>query len=134
MIRRDILWKGIIEDLAEDFLHFFFSKYIDRIYSERRGLGVRHKPDARVYADTKSFLVPNYFVVGIDFSRGLEFLDKDLERIMPEADTKRRHADKLFKAWLKDGREQWFLVHVNSARRGLGFMHKPDARVYADTE
>ena len=78
MIRRDILWKGIIEDLAEDFLHFFFSKYIDRI----------------------------------DFSKGLEFLDKDLERIMPEADTKRRHADKLFKAWLKDGQEQWFLVHV----------------------
>ena len=24
-----------------------------------------HKPDARVYADTKSWLVPNYFVVGI---------------------------------------------------------------------
>jgi predicted transposase/invertase (TIGR01784 family) len=78
MIRRDTLWKGIIEDLAEDFLHFFFSKYIDRI----------------------------------DFGRGLEFLDKDLERIMPEADTKRRHADKLIKAWLKDGQEQWFLVHV----------------------
>ncbi|WP_425421325.1 hypothetical protein [Phaeodactylibacter xiamenensis] len=35
------------------------------LYSERRGLGVRHKPDARVYADTKSCLVPNYFVVGI---------------------------------------------------------------------
>jgi len=96
MIRRDILWKGIIEDLAEDFLHFFFSEYIDQI----------------------------------DLSRGLEFLDKDLERIMPEADTKRRHADKLFKAWLKDGQEQWFLVHVNSVRRGLGVMHKPDARVY----
>ncbi len=25
----------------------------DKLYSERRGLGVRHKPDARVYADTK---------------------------------------------------------------------------------
>lgn len=35
------------------------------LYSERRGLGVRHKPDVRVYADTKSGLVPNYFVVGI---------------------------------------------------------------------
>ena len=36
-----------------------------QVYSERRGLGVMHKPDARVYADTKSWLVPNYFVVGI---------------------------------------------------------------------
>jgi len=36
------------------------------LYSERRGLGIRHKPDARVYADTKLWLVPNYFVVGID--------------------------------------------------------------------
>ena len=36
-----------------------------QLYSERKGLGVRHKPDARVYADTKSCLVPNYFVVGI---------------------------------------------------------------------
>ncbi len=36
-----------------------------RLYSERRGLGLRHKPHARVYADTKSCLVPNYFVVGI---------------------------------------------------------------------
>ena len=78
MIRRDTLWKGIIEDLAEDFLHFFFPAYIDKI----------------------------------DLDRELEFLDKDLEQIMPEADTKRRHADKLFKAWLKNGQEQWFLVHV----------------------
>ncbi|MCR9099314.1 MAG: Rpn family recombination-promoting nuclease/putative transposase [bacterium] len=78
MIRRDTLWKGIIEDLAEDFLHFFFPAYIDEI----------------------------------DLDRKLEFLDKDLEQIMPESDTKRRHADKLFKAWLKNGQEQWFLVHV----------------------
>lgn len=78
MIKRDTLWKGIIEELAEDFLHFFFPSYIEQI----------------------------------DIRRGFEFLDKDLEKIMPEADTKRRHADKLFKAWLKDGQEQWFLVHV----------------------
>ncbi len=39
-----------------------------KIYSVRRGLGVMHKPDARVYADTKSWLVPNYFVVGIELN------------------------------------------------------------------
>lgn len=52
------------------------------------------------------------YINQIDLERGVTFLDKDLEQIMPEAETKRRHADKLFKAWLKNGQEQWFLVHV----------------------
>jgi hypothetical protein len=55
MIRRDTLWKALIEDLIEDFLHFFFPAYINQI----------------------------------DLERGVTFLDKDLEQIMPEAETKR---------------------------------------------
>jgi predicted transposase/invertase (TIGR01784 family) len=31
MIRRDTLWKGIIEDLAQDFFSFFFSDYAGEI-------------------------------------------------------------------------------------------------------
>ena len=31
MIQRDTLWKGIIEELAEDFLHFFFPGFIEQI-------------------------------------------------------------------------------------------------------
>jgi len=78
MVRRDTLWKALIEELVEDFLYFFFPTYMDQI----------------------------------DLGRGVVFLDKDLEQIMPEADTRRRHADKLFKVWLNDGEEHWFLVHV----------------------
>lgn len=78
MVRRDTLWKALIEELVEDFLYFFFPTYMDQI----------------------------------DLRRGVVFLDKDLERIMPEADTRRRHADKLFKVWLNDGEEHWFLAHV----------------------
>jgi len=78
MVHRDALWKGIIEDLAVDFLHFFFPEYVDLI----------------------------------DWNRGFEFLDKDLEQITQPSASRRRHADKLFKVWRKDGEEQWFLVHV----------------------
>ena len=31
IIGRDILWKGIIEDLFEDFLHYFFPQYVNEI-------------------------------------------------------------------------------------------------------
>jgi len=65
-----------------------------------------HKPDARVYADTKSWLVPNYFVVGI-FPASIPLLSI------------RKLAE---------------LGQIYSERRGLGVRHKPDARVYADTK
>jgi len=78
MVSRDTLWKGIIEDLAEEMLLFFFPKYVEEI----------------------------------DFSRGFEFLDKELEQILPASETQLRHADKLLKGWLKSGEEHWFLIHV----------------------
>jgi hypothetical protein len=48
----------------------------------------------------------------IDWSRGYEPLDKELQQIMPDADTGRRYVDKLVKVWRKDGVEQWVLIHV----------------------
>ena len=78
MISKDILWKGIIEDLFEDFLLFFFPQYVDQI----------------------------------DFSKGFEFLDKELQKIQPDNNSKRRFADKLVKVFLKNGKEKWILVHV----------------------
>ena len=47
-----------------------------------------------------------------DFSMGVTFLDKELEQLFPEGDTPNRRADKLAKVYLKDGTEQWILVHV----------------------
>ena len=47
-----------------------------------------------------------------DFSMGVTFLDKELEQLFPEGDTPNRRADKLAKVYLKNGTEQWILVHV----------------------
>ena len=48
----------------------------------------------------------------IDGSRPCESLDKELQKIAPEADIGRRYVDKLVKVWLKSGQEQWVLIHI----------------------
>jgi len=79
-IRKDQLWKGAIEDLFEDFMHFFYPDYVDEI----------------------------------DFSKPVEFLDKELQQIYPEANTEsiNRRADMLVRVYLKNGAEKWLLVHI----------------------
>ncbi len=48
----------------------------------------------------------------IDWQRGTEFLDKELQKITADAALGRRYADKLVKLWLKSGTEVWVLIHV----------------------
>ena len=49
----------------------------------------------------------------IDWSRGYEFLDKELQQVVREADTGKRYVDKLVKVWLiGSGQEAWILVHI----------------------
>jgi hypothetical protein len=48
----------------------------------------------------------------IDWARGHEFLDKELQRIARRAKEKRRYADKLAKVWRRDGAETWVLIHI----------------------
>jgi len=48
----------------------------------------------------------------IDWSRGTESLDKELQQIVREAEIGRRYVDKLAKVWLKGGQEQWVLIHT----------------------
>ncbi|MCI0460886.1 MAG: hypothetical protein L0Z62_28390 [Gemmataceae bacterium] len=48
----------------------------------------------------------------IDWARGYESLDKELQQVAPGGETGRRLVDKLVKVWLKDGREAWILIHV----------------------
>lgn len=48
----------------------------------------------------------------IDWSRSIEFLDKELQQIALEAETGRRYADKLAKVWKKNGEPGWVLIHV----------------------
>ena len=48
----------------------------------------------------------------VNWSRGYESLDKEFQKIARKAKVGKRLADKLFKVWLKDGREHWLLIHV----------------------
>ncbi|EDX72922.1 hypothetical protein MC7420_3368 [Coleofasciculus chthonoplastes PCC 7420] len=48
----------------------------------------------------------------IDWERGFEFLDTELQQIKRETETGRRDADKLVKVWRRSGEEEWVLVHV----------------------
>ena len=57
------------------------------------------------------FFFPDIFPK-IDWEKGHEFLDKELQKIAPDAKTGRRTVDKLVKVWLKDGTEIWTVVHV----------------------
>ncbi len=78
MTSKDILWKGIIENLIDDFISYFFPAYVE----------------------------------DIDFERGFEFLDTELQKLIPDNPGQIRHADKLIKVWFKNGQEVWFLIHV----------------------
>lgn len=48
----------------------------------------------------------------IDWERGYEFLEQELQQIVQDAEFGRRFVDKLIKAWLVDGEETWLLLHV----------------------
>jgi hypothetical protein len=48
----------------------------------------------------------------VDWSRGYQALDKEFQQIVPEAEVGKLLADKLFKIWLRDGSEQWLLIHI----------------------
>ena len=48
----------------------------------------------------------------IDWTRGFEFLDKELQKIFVKGKTGKRLADKLVKVYLRNGREVWVLIHV----------------------
>ena len=48
----------------------------------------------------------------IDWTKTPISLDKELEQITASAESKTRHADKLFQVWLLDNQEVWILIHV----------------------
>ncbi|MDB9374714.1 Rpn family recombination-promoting nuclease/putative transposase [Nodularia sphaerocarpa] len=58
-----------------------------------------------------SFFYPEIYQQ-IDWTKKPISLDKELEQITASADSKTRHADKLFQVWLLDNQEVWILIHV----------------------
>lgn len=60
-----------------------------------------------------AFFFPNAYAE-IDWSRGYESLDTELRQIVRDAALGTRLADKLMKAWRRDGGEQLLLAHVEA--------------------
>ncbi len=50
----------------------------------------------------------------IDWSRGVEFLDKELAQVAPREFANLQVVDKLFRVYLKKGGEEWILVHLEA--------------------
>ncbi len=65
----------------------------------------------RYFQDFMVFFFPNCHD-DIDWSRGYESLDTELQKIVRDAETGKRLADKLIKVWRLDGEEQHVLIHV----------------------
>jgi len=63
------------------------------------------------FLDLLDFFYAEY-VPQMDLSRGFEFLDKELTQLYADSAEENRRADKLVKIFLKDGTEQWLLVHI----------------------
>lgn len=58
----------------------------------------------------------------IDFEQSYEFLDKELQKILPqEDDSGKRVVDKLVKVFLRDGGVKWLLIHLEV--QGYGEPH-----------
>jgi Putative transposase, YhgA-like len=57
------------------------------------------------------YFYPNDYQL-FDFTKGFEFLDKELEQMEFPSFSKRRIADKLVKVCTKEGEEKWVLVHL----------------------
>jgi hypothetical protein len=53
-----------------------------------------------------------YSATEIDWQRGHESLDKEMQKIARRAKVGELLADKLFKVWLDNGSERWLLIHV----------------------
>src|SRR6202012_1048338 len=66
-----------------------------------------------VFPDLLRFIFPDADRV-YNMERGFEFLDKELAELSPQPDEPKdsRFADKLVKAYHRNGVEEWVLLHV----------------------
>lgn len=65
----------------------------------------------RYFPDFIAFFFPRMYE-DIDWNRGVEFLNQELQYAVRQAGKGRRAVDKLVRVWLKNGEEAWILVHV----------------------
>ena len=48
----------------------------------------------------------------IDWDKGFDFLDSELQQVTRETETGKRIVDKLVKVYLRNGQENWLLIHI----------------------
>src|SRR5579871_1604486 len=66
-----------------------------------------------VFDDLLRFIFPDADAV-FDMEKGFDFMDKELAELTPELERSIdvRFVDKLVKAYRRDGKEEWVLVHI----------------------
>ncbi len=76
----------------------------------------------------RAFVTPFFYPIihnDIDWQRGYEFLDKELQKIRPRSATGRRYVDKLVKVYRTSGRPLWILIHIEvQTQRESGFLKR----------
>jgi len=65
----------------------------------------------RFFPQLLRFFVPDFYE-DVDFSKGITFLDKEMEQLSLKSVKGAKYVDKLVKVYLKNGEEQWILVHI----------------------
>ena len=65
----------------------------------------------RLFPYLLRFFIPHLYE-DADFSIGCTFLDKEMEQLSKKSRKGAKYVDKLAKVCLKDGRDQWILVHI----------------------
>jgi len=63
------------------------------------------------FPEFMAFFLPEAYA-DIDWSRGYEFLDKELQKIVRDAEVGKRLADKLVKVWRRDNSQSLVLAHI----------------------
>ncbi len=63
------------------------------------------------FNDFLSFFFPHIHA-DVDWAKGYEFLDTELQQVVRDAELGKRFADKLVKVWRLDGQELWVLIHI----------------------
>ncbi|WP_408956579.1 Rpn family recombination-promoting nuclease/putative transposase [Natroniella sp. ANB-PHB2] len=64
-----------------------------------------------LFEDFLEFFMPKLYQK-VDLSQGYEFLDNELANIVDKTMKGKKMVDRLVKVYLKDGRENWILVHL----------------------
>ena len=78
----------------------------------------------RYFPDFLAFFFPAAHA-DIAWERGHRFLDKELQKVVRDAEIGRRWADKLVQITTRDGDEDWLLVHIEiQGQRETGFAQR----------